>query len=117
MSDGGRWTEYEPPERYKHKETTIGRKWTVKRGDIPNLFTDEFWEAYRLWENWKVLGVLPHGKGWLAENPWTIKIIKSFEKEYQEAMAEAEDRERRKINGNNNRKVSTPISSRGRSRK
>lgn len=35
---------------------------------------------YEIWDNWRSLKILPHGKGWIDEQPWLIDFIKFFDR-------------------------------------
>ena len=87
----------------KNKSIIVGDV-LIKRGDIPGYFTRDFWDAYRLWEDWTMFG-LPHGKGPLNESACTIAIIKAFQKEYIKVQAEVNEKASKKAikNGNNKR--------------
>lgn len=41
---------------------------------------------YKIWDDFHVLGILPHGKGTLSERRWVIEIIKTFEKAHGEVV-------------------------------
>lgn len=92
---GGSWVNYQPVnEKVGNKLLKTGKKdkdgklITIKYKDVPFLFNDKFWRAYDIWETWKLLKVLPNGRGWLQENSYIIKIIKEFEKEFQAVQIE-----------------------------
>ena len=61
-------------------------------GAIPSFLTAEFWQIYEHWENFHYLGQLPHGKGPLAENPLTVRVIKEFEKTLRMIQREVDER-------------------------
>lgn len=71
-----------PTKRVAKKSLIIGG-YKIVRDEIPLFLTEEFWRLYEHWENFHYLHVLPNGGGTLDENPWTVRIIKEYEKVLQ----------------------------------
>ena len=66
---------------------------TCLRGEIPNFLSDEFWEAYRIWKNYRRYG-LPNGRGWAEEPEEILRLIDLFEDEIAlNQKREREDKE------------------------
>jgi hypothetical protein len=43
-----------------------------------------FWHYYNLYDDFRVFGILPHGKGTLDEPDWYKQIIKTFDRLHKE---------------------------------
>lgn len=64
---------------FKHDSSwEIAGNWRVKRNEIPNYFTDEFWHNLSIYRTFKTMG-LPYNIGW-AEHPKDIvALIRIFD--------------------------------------
>lgn len=61
---------------------------------MKELLTADLWDAVRLWSDYKKFGLF-HGEGPAGENAEYIMLIRAFESEYDEVVAEASRTESR----------------------
>ncbi len=47
---------------------------------VSGIKFEDFYYYYIIWEDWHVIGQLPHGKGTLSERRWLLDLLKIFEK-------------------------------------
>jgi len=57
------------------------RGWFVKREDCYSYIDEDIYNAYDLWQNWKMFG-LPYIKGWAEHPKRLVDIIKIIDNEY-----------------------------------
>jgi hypothetical protein len=82
---GGK-ADYEPTPGYEHKMHFIGPTnapvWVGRKGDVPKLLTQSFWEAYRAWQ------VLNLGLGAPEPNTWIADAVAVMEGQYRAHFSE-----------------------------
>lgn len=63
----------------------------VERRRIPELFTEEYFDALAIWKRWKRYGLPFSPLGWADHPAYIVEIIDTFEDAYQ-AFTEQEAR-------------------------
>lgn len=78
---------YVPTPGYEHKLHFIGDVkspiWWGEKGDVPKLFTSEFWAAYEVWRKMHLGMGLPNGTPWTAQDQWLMDTVAAFEEHYR----------------------------------
>jgi hypothetical protein len=68
---------YRPAPGYEDKWHIIGPGknpvWIGRKGDVPKLFTDRFWQAYREWQMFHLGLKVPDDETWIQEAVATLE--------------------------------------------
>lgn len=76
---GEHWEEFTPSEGVdKDRSIVVADRYEVPRMDIPSYFSDEFWDAYRVWQNYRTFG-WPFAGGWAEQPARVYDLIRCLE--------------------------------------
>jgi hypothetical protein len=84
------WHEREPRDEYANEKIVL-RDRVIKRGEVNNYLTPEFYEAYGLWAKIRRWG-WPHGPDWMNEPAALVDLAGLFDTELE--LLKERDRER-----------------------
>ena len=75
------WHERELKPCYAN-EKLIGRDWVIKRGEVFDYLSPDFFTAYSLWSRIKQYG-WPHGPDWIREPAALVELVELFDIELE----------------------------------
>jgi hypothetical protein len=94
------WHERELRSEYVNEKIVL-REWVIKRGEVQNYLTPDFYAAYDLWAKIRRYG-WPHGPDWINEPVALVEMVELFDTEL-ELLKERD----RKQNAGNRRAAGT----------
>lgn len=75
------------PKGYENKMHFIGHYsrpvWIGRRGDVPKLFTQEFWYVFNAWRMFNLGFGLPDEGPWTEQDTWLVERMAMFEEHYR----------------------------------
>lgn len=78
---------YKPRKGFENRIHVIGDSehpiLKIEKGKVQELFTDEFWSLFKIWEAFHAGMGLPGGKNWIEYDPLFIDIIINMERHYE----------------------------------